>query len=101
MPSHYSIKSLEECGGALVPHEFNGKKSPFSEVYENHIDFIQEFNPVCRSECDKECESVLFNEQVVTTASAEPSFYFSFYDLTTLNITQIPQMNEFSLAFSL
>ena len=105
IPSFYSIKGLEECGGVLLPYQYNNSnyKDPDSIAYENHVDFIKrlisEFDSICRSQCDKECESILFNKQVITTFGN--FFEFSYSDFSTLSITQIPKTDDFSLVSSI
>lgn len=104
IPSYYSIKDLEECGGVLLPSKFDGSfKSPTSVSYEKHVDVIKsiisEFDSICHKQCDKECESSLFNKQVITTNGN--FFEFSFSDFSSLSITQIPKTDTFSLISSL
>lgn len=103
IPSYYRVNDLEPCGGELQNYEVNHFNTyPPSEYFENHVinigNLTTEFLNTCEKGCSKECYSVLFNTQVISSKStSDTKFTFSFSDFSTLNITQIPKMNVFSL----
>lgn len=80
--SLFAIPGLKEC-------DFSDK--PYSN-YKN------EFSKVCQKECPLEsCYSEKFTSYIKTFRfDGYTVFYFSFGDLTTLNIAQIPKMDDFT-----
>ena len=82
IPSYYKIEGLGEC--------HNQTKI-----------LIKEFYKTCEYECPKECESYQFRVEVLSSSSNELDLYFYFSDLSYLEITQIPKINEYSLIASI
>ncbi len=81
--SLFALKGLEQC--------------------DNHFDYTneleKEFSPGCLKECPLEsCFSEKFTYDYITEmdTKSETIFEFSFRDLSTLNITQIPKVDGFT-----
>lgn len=104
IPSYFRIDGLEECGGELEDYKSTAKNEE-SEVYEKHMDYIEgltdEFYAPCESQCAEECQTSLFSTDVYSSKiDSGKYFLFSFSDFSSLQITQIPKMNAFSLISS-
>jgi hypothetical protein len=93
-PSYYTIEDLKPCG-----NRSNGYKY---EVYLTQLK--TEFYKVCENKCPKECDSIKLKIK-----SEESKYYnernsirieFSFSDLSSLEIIQIPKMNLFDIVSS-
>lgn len=101
IPSYYRIDGLEECGDKPQIYEVPNLWQT-SDRYEKNINYIKnltnEFFNLCENECPEECESTTFKTKSIAISSiGDTVLSFSFSDFTTLNITQIPKMNLFSL----
>ncbi len=109
IPSYYTIAGLQTCGDQLKERSISQSehfRDKF-DFYENHMNYVvnltNEFYYICEKICPLECETVRFDTRVVTSALANSPaiFSFSMNDFSTLKITQIPKMNEFSLISSI
>ena len=86
MKGYYKIQSLKEC---------YSEPGIYPLVYNESI----EFRDICRDECPKECESIIYASSSSKLGDGQ---YIGFYEIhfstfSYLEITQIPKLNFFSL----
>lgn len=84
MPSYYQIKGLEQCTGA---------------AYSSSYDFYHK----CEKKCPRQCETIKFGVKHFESDRSDNAtvFIFSFSDLSSYKITQLPKINEFTLISSI
>lgn len=93
------VRHMYNCS---LPSYFTFKASDYckNEKPTQHQSLIEELYSSCKRSCSKECEGERFVSQIVWSRNLErnlTSFEIKVFDFSTLEITQIPKMNSFSL----
>lgn len=85
LPSYYTFKASDYCK---------------DEEPTKYPSLIKDLYDSCKRSCSKECEGERFSSQIVWSRELEGNltrFEIKVSDFSTLEITQIPKMNSFSL----
>lgn len=96
IPSFYTVRGLKTCLSDLSLNQ------TVVDLHANKFkvqNLIDEFRTGCDMECPRECYATKHRLQVSNKYSlgGQTRLDFSFSDLTSLKITQIPKMNWFSV----